>query len=33
VVAEVSPATGEVLDVRIPLPQNHWGPKVTMPVL
>lgn len=32
VVVEVSPATGEVLDVRISLPQNHWGSKVTMPV-
>jgi hypothetical protein len=33
VVAEVQPVTGEVLDVRVPLPQNHWGAKVTMPVL
>jgi len=32
-VAEVEPATGAVLNVRVPLPQSHWGPKVTMPVL
>lgn len=32
VVAEVEPGSGAVLNVRVPLPQNHWGPKVTMPV-
>jgi protein-S-isoprenylcysteine O-methyltransferase Ste14 len=32
VVAEVGPATGEVSRVRVPLPQNAWGPRVIMPV-
>jgi protein-S-isoprenylcysteine O-methyltransferase Ste14 len=28
----VAPAKGEVTSVRIPLPQNHWGPQVIMSV-
>lgn len=33
VVAEVLPATGEVVGTHIPLPQNEWGPNVVMPLL
>jgi protein-S-isoprenylcysteine O-methyltransferase Ste14 len=32
VVADVIPTTGEVARVRIPAPQNAWGPKVKMPL-
>jgi hypothetical protein len=32
VVVNVVPASGEVTTVKIPLPQNVWGPKVVMPV-
>ncbi|MEE9234394.1 MAG: hypothetical protein V3U28_03015 [Candidatus Acidoferrales bacterium] len=32
VVADVQPATGEVTAVRIPLPQNRYGPNVVMPL-
>jgi len=31
-VAVVEPATGKVTAVRIPLPQNQWGPEVVMPL-
>lgn len=31
-IVEVLPASGEVTGLRIPLPQNHWGPRVVMPV-
>jgi protein-S-isoprenylcysteine O-methyltransferase Ste14 len=33
VVAEVNPSTGEVARVRVPLPQNAFGPNVVMPLL
>jgi protein-S-isoprenylcysteine O-methyltransferase Ste14 len=33
VVVDVEPTTGEVLRVRVPLPQNRWGPNVVMPLL
>ena len=33
VVAEVQPKEGQISSVRIPLPQNNWGPKVVMPLL
>jgi hypothetical protein len=32
VVAEVPPAEGEVAAIRVPLPQNRWGPQVVMPL-
>lgn len=32
VVAEVAPSGGEVAGVKIPLPQNRWGPHVVMPI-
>ena len=32
VVVTVMPVTGEVTDVRVPLPQNDWGSNVIMPV-
>ena len=32
VVVSVVPARGEVTSVRVPLPQNAWGPNVVMPV-
>jgi hypothetical protein len=32
VVVEVSPATGHATAVRIPRPQNAWGPDVVMPL-
>lgn len=32
-VASVVPASGEVMEVRVPLPQNAYGPRVLMPVL
>lgn len=31
-VVNVDPASGEIADVQIPLPQNAWGPKVVMPL-
>ncbi len=30
---EAMPVTGEVTDVRVPLPQNDWGSNVIMPLL
>ncbi len=33
VVVEVQPNEGKVSSVRVPLPQNSWGPKVVMPLL
>ena len=33
VVVEVQPKEGQVSSVRVPLPQNNWGPKVVMPLL
>jgi protein-S-isoprenylcysteine O-methyltransferase Ste14 len=33
VVVDVEPSTGEVPRVRVPLPQNLWGPNVVMPLL
>ncbi|MFQ5926665.1 MAG: methyltransferase, partial [Terriglobia bacterium] len=33
VIVDVLPATGEVTRVRVPLPQNAWGPNVVMPLL
>lgn len=33
VVVDLLPATGEVTGVRVPLPQNAWGPHVVMPLL
>ena len=32
VVVNVAPASGEVTSVKIPLPQNAWGPNVVMPI-
>jgi protein-S-isoprenylcysteine O-methyltransferase Ste14 len=32
VVVDVEPEGGEVVDVRVPLPQNRWGPQVVMPI-
>lgn len=32
VVVSVGPASGEVTSVRVPLPQNAWGPNVVMPI-
>ena len=32
VVVNVAPASGEVTSVRVPLPQNAWGPHVVMPI-
>ncbi len=32
VVVDVSPESRAVSDVRVPLPQNRWGPQVVMPV-
>lgn len=32
VVVSVAPASGEVTSVRVPLPQNAWGPNVVMPI-
>lgn len=31
-VVSIRPARGEVMSVRVPLPQNAWGPKVVMPL-
>lgn len=31
-VVSIGPASGAVTSVQIPLPQNHWGPGVVMPV-
>jgi protein-S-isoprenylcysteine O-methyltransferase Ste14 len=33
IVVDVEPTTGEVPRVRVPLPQNRWGPRVVMPLL
>ena len=32
VVVSVVAASGEVTSVRVPLPQNAWGPNVVMPI-
>lgn len=32
VVVNVAPVSGEVTSVRVPLPQNAWGPNVVMPI-
>ncbi len=32
VVVEVQPSTMEIMEVRVPLPQNRWGPHVVMPL-
>jgi hypothetical protein len=32
VVVSVAPMSGEVRSVRVPLPQNAWGPRVVMPL-
>ena len=31
-VVDFRPSSGEVEDVRVPLPQNRWGPQVVMPL-
>ena len=31
-VVDFRPSTGEVEGVRVPLPQNRWGPRVVMPI-
>ena len=31
-VVDFRPSTGEVEEVRVPLPQNRWGPQVVMPI-
>ena len=33
VVVEVQPNEGKIVNVKVPLPQNNWGPKVVMPLL
>jgi protein-S-isoprenylcysteine O-methyltransferase Ste14 len=32
VVVDVNPKSGEVVDIRVPLRQNSWGPQVVMPI-
>ena len=33
VVVEIQPNEGKIVNVKVPLPQNNWGPKVVMPLL